>query len=145
MRVCTSSNKAGTAFSAPFDSLFVCFVFRIWSNRKAWLGAAALDEMTMHYPTDVRRCAPCTRTLACTAGQCCRVEAALKAAPSGQSVLVACDLLAAPYSAADDADEAAFAQVAADVERALEAPGLAAHAQKRLLAARKLRRGYGQL
>jgi hypothetical protein len=114
--------------------------FRIWGNRKAWLGAAALEELLLSHAVVPRK--PCTRTLACSAGECCRVAAAVNAAPGARSVLVACDLLAAPHGAAD---EDSLARAAADVERALDAPGLAAHAHERLIAAQKLRREHGQL
>jgi hypothetical protein len=53
--------------------------------------------------------------------------------------------LAAPQRAAEAADEASLARDAAAVERALDAPGLAEHAQKRLLAALKLRREHAQV
>lgn len=115
--------------------------FRIWSNRRAWLGAAALDEL-LRDPAFAAPLEPCTRTLACAAGECCRVAAAVNDASSARSFVVACDLLAAPQSAAD---EAGLARAAADVERALDAPGFAAHAHERLLAAQKLRREHGQL
>lgn len=88
---------------------------------------------------------PCTRTLACAGGECCRVAAAVDAAGDARAVVVACDLLAAPHSAAVAADEASLASATAAVERALDAPGLAEHAQKRLLAALKLRREHAQV
>ena len=118
--------------------------FRIWGNRKAWLGSATLEAL-LAQPALAAPLKPCTRTLACAAGECCRVPAAVSAAGGARSVVVACDLLAAPHSAAVAEDEASLARDAAAVERALDAPGFAEHAHKRLLAALKLRRDHGQL
>ena len=117
--------------------------FRIWGNRKAWIGSATLEEL-LAQPAFAAPLKPCTRTLACSASECCRVSAVVNAAGGARSVIVACDLLAAPHSAALAADEAGLAQAAAAVERALDAPGIAAHAHERLLAAQKLRREHGQ-
>jgi hypothetical protein len=115
--------------------------YRIWGNRKSWLGAGALDYLLLNHEMASKR-KPCTRTLACAPGECCRVAAAVSAAPGARSVVVACDLLATPH--ADD-NEGSFARATADVERALDASGFAAHAHERLLAAQKLRRKHGQL
>ena len=118
--------------------------FRIWGNRKAWMGSATLVDL-LAQPALAAELKPCTRTLACASGECCRVAAAVNAAEGARSVVVACDLLAAPHGAAVAEDEASLARAAAAVERVLDAPGLAQHAHKRLLAALKLRRDHGQV
>ena len=138
IRLAARAYATGTAFAVHRNC------FRIWGHRKAWLGSARLEVLLVK-PVLAAPLKPCTRTLACAGGECCRVAAAVDAAGDGRSVVVACDLLAVPHSAAAAADEASFARAAAAVERALDAPGLAEHAQERLLAALKLRKQHGQV
>jgi hypothetical protein len=129
-------------------------VFRIWSNRRAWLGATHLAELL---PPSAALAAlpPCSRLRASDAGECCRVQAAWDASPAeARAVVVPCELFMcasdraahdALASAGGDAEERRFLQDAERAERVLDAPGLAEHAQKRLKAARTLRAQHAQL
>jgi hypothetical protein len=133
-------------------------VFRIWSNRRAWLGAMQLATLL---PPSAALAAlpPCSRLRAADAGECCRVQAAWDASPAeARAVVVPCELMPcaargasdpavhnALASAGGDAEERRFLQDAERAERVLDAPGLAEHAQKRLKAARTLRAQHAQL
>ena len=121
--------------------------FRVWSNRRAWLGATRLEQLlqTAAVP-EVSSLPPCTRLNACEPGECCRVGPVWEEVPAdAKALLMPCELLSPLLSSADDADDTRCTQAAADVERTLDAPDLAEHIVERLRAARTLREQHKQV
>jgi hypothetical protein len=121
--------------------------FRVWSNRRAWLGATRLELLlqTAAVP-EASSLPPCTRLRACEPGECCRVGSVWADVPAdAKALLMPCDLLTPLLANGDEPDDARRAKAAADVERCLDAPELAEHVVERLRAARTLREQHKQV
>ncbi len=117
----------------PLPSAFFWWnVFRLWGNRKALAGAQALGAALPPGCADDTAWRKCTGP---AAGECCRVQAAWKAAPGASGVVVPCEhlstLLALPPGSGASApalpSDAQTCGRAAAVEAALAMTGLAEH------------------